>query len=99
MSAKPEIKNKEKYLTLAKKIGQEHIAVLNYSSQPKKRKDILIEGLKLANHTDNVRRYIEPLLELGLLERTIKDRPSSPLQRYFRTEKGSSLLIVLKEQS
>ena len=50
----------------------------------------------MANHTDSVRRYINPLLEKGLLDQTIKDRPNSPLQQYITTEKGKKLLKYLQ---
>ncbi|NEM99434.1 RNA-binding domain-containing protein [Pontibacter burrus] len=77
---------------LAKRLEPEHMKVLKYALKPAKRKDILEGVLGLANHTDNARRYIDPLLAEGLLDRTIKDRPSSPLQRYVITEKGRKLL-------
>lgn len=69
-----------------------HLKVLAYASKPVKRKEILEEGLGITNHTKNVKRYIEPLLEMELLNRTIQDRPSSPLQQYVITNKGRDLL-------
>ncbi|WP_181308769.1 RNA-binding domain-containing protein [Rufibacter sp. XAAS-G3-1] len=77
---------------LAKSLQLEHLKVLHYTLKPAKRKEILVDGLGLANHTDNVRRYIDPLLEKGLLDRTIKDRPNSPLQQYITTDRGRELL-------
>ncbi|WP_276499873.1 RNA-binding domain-containing protein [Pontibacter litorisediminis] len=77
---------------LARELEPEHMKILSYALKPAKRKDILEKGVGLANHTDNVRRYVNPLLEKGLLDQTIKDRPSSPLQQYITTEKGRELL-------
>ncbi|MFD3002633.1 Fic family protein [Pontibacter toksunensis] len=77
---------------LAKELQPEHLKVLYYALKPAKRKDILEEALGLANHTDNVRRYINALLEKGLLDQTIKYRPNSPLQQYVTTGKGREML-------
>lgn len=53
--------------------------LLLYASKPAKRKDMLDKGLGISNHTKNARRYVDPLLEIDLLERTIKGSPNSPL--------------------
>lgn len=66
--------------------------MLAYVTKPTKRKEILEQGLGMTNHTKNVRRYIDPLLKEGLLDRTIKDRPNSPLQQYVTTGKGREML-------
>lgn len=83
---------------LKDQLETEHLNVLAYASKPAKRKEILEEGLGISNHTKNAKRYIEPLLEMGLLDRTIKDRPSSPLQQYIITQKGCNLLRHLKKE-
>ncbi|MEP7763102.1 RNA-binding domain-containing protein [Sanguibacter sp. 25GB23B1] len=52
----------------------------------------LLGALGLRNETRNVRRHIDPLLEAGLVERTIPDRPRSSLQRYRITDLGRATL-------
>jgi ATP-dependent DNA helicase RecG len=49
------------------------------------------------NYTDRTkfrRKYIHPLLENGILELTIQDKPNSQHQKYRLTAKG----LTLKEQ-
>jgi len=43
--------------------------------------------------------YLNPLLVNGILERTIPEKPQSPLQRYRLTAKGRALLDKLKENN
>ncbi|MBB6609681.1 hypothetical protein H7F15_01400 [Pontibacter sp. Tf4] len=76
-------------------IGLEIVKILAYATRPVKRKDILEKELGLSNHTDNVRRYIEPLLEFKLLDRTVKDKLSSPAQQYYTTKLGLEILSHL----
>ena len=49
------------------------------------------EMLSFMNYTDRTkfrRKYIQPLLEDGVLEHTIPDKPNSKNQKYRLTEKG-----------
>jgi len=48
--------------------------------------------LHLGHACMNYKRHIVPLLERGLLTRTIPDKPHSPLQRYRLTSQGRALL-------
>ncbi len=52
--------------------------------------------LNIGNHFKNYKNYILPLIDLGLLEMKIKDKPSSPNQKYITTKKGLTLLEILQ---
>jgi ATP-dependent DNA helicase RecG len=48
--------------------------------------------LDLSNHRKNYQKYVEPLINEGLLVRTIPDKPTSKLQRYSTTQKGKNII-------
>jgi len=52
----------------------------------------LLSRLGLSNETRNVRRHLDPLIDAGLVERTIPDKPRSRLQRYRITDAGRAYL-------
>jgi ATP-dependent DNA helicase RecG len=62
-----------------------------------KREDIL-RHIGLTNQTFNYRNYIEPLEKVGLIAKTIADKPQSPKQKYYLTEKGKSLLLAVPNE-
>ena len=92
----PPEKTIEKYLPIAKEITKEQINVLNFVSSPKKKKEILEGCLGLSNQTKNFNTHIEPLLEKGLVQRTIKDRPNSQFQKYLITNVGKIVSYILE---
>jgi len=54
-----------------------------------------VAGIK---HRESFQRnYLDYLLNEGLLERTIPDKPTSRLQKYRLTPKGSALLATLRK--
>ena len=56
-------------------------------SKPRSREDIL-HLIGVTNQSKNYKRYIEPLEIIGLVTKSIPDKPQSPNQRYTLTEKG-----------
>ena len=55
-------------------------------------KEELMSSLGISSQTKNTQRYLLPLLEEGFIERTVADKPTSPLQRYRLTDKGRALV-------
>jgi ATP-dependent DNA helicase RecG len=47
--------------------------------------------LNLSDKRNFNKNYLDPALTLGLIERTIADKPNSRLQKYRLTEKGRQL--------
>lgn len=58
----------------------------------------LMKKLGLSSRKNFVSEYLEPLLNNGLIERTIPDNPTSRNQLYRMTEKGQKLLQDMKEK-
>ena len=59
----------------------------------------LQEALDLKGQANFRDRYLTPVLEVGLIEMTIPDKPKSRLQKYRLTEKGKALLKDLEGES
>ena len=53
---------------------------------------MLREAMGWKDATKFKRKYLNPLIESGLVELSIPDKPTSPNQRYRLTEKGKALL-------
>lgn len=56
----------------------------------------MLAFMELGNRTKFRRKYIHPLLEIGILEQTIPDKPNSHNQKYRLTAKGLKILDSLK---
>lgn len=67
------------------------IRVITYCQIPHSRKEIL-SFLGFANHMDAFRKHLLPIIENGLITKTLPNKPTSSKQRYLITEKGKSLL-------
>ena len=95
VGSKPEKRLIQKYVDTARSITKEQAIVLRHCARPKSNREIQEDALSLKFHTDNFKRYIEPLLGQGLLGRTIPHKPKSPQQKYFVTERGKVCLYII----
>ncbi len=66
--------------------------MLNHCTKEPQSKRELLEAAGFANVYLNYKRHILPLLETGLIERTLPDKPNSRLQKYRLTPKGRAAL-------
>ncbi len=74
----------------------ETIKILIMLEKESLKRSEIMAGLGKLNNTKSVRKYIEPLEEIGWITKTIPDKPNSQLQRYTLTTKGRKLLEELK---
>ncbi|MDR1004507.1 MAG: putative DNA binding domain-containing protein [Prevotellaceae bacterium] len=58
----------------------------------------LLGAVGLKGHTDNKRKYIDPLMEAGLIAFTIPGNPKARGQKYQLTEAGRQKLAALKNK-
>lgn len=79
---------------LLKLIESIYVKVLKYCKQPQSRLAIL-ENIALYNNSRNFDNYIKPLLEIGWLKQTIPDKPRSKNQKYYTTDLGEKLLLII----
>jgi ATP-dependent DNA helicase RecG len=52
----------------------------------------ILEHIGLTKHTKNFKEYIEPMVEMGFLKRTIPEIPTSRNQKYITTIEGNKLI-------
>lgn len=87
-------KSTEKVTKSTKKVTKSFtklIALVDFLKDEKFRHEIL-SFLELDNQTKNFNTNIKPLIENGIIEMGIPDKPNSRLQKYRLTEKGKKLL-------
>jgi len=65
--------------------------VIAFCHEPRTAKEIMAE-LGLRHWKTFQANYLRPLLEAGIIERTIPDKPNSRLQKYRLTKKGEEYL-------
>lgn len=59
--------------------------IRNFCSVPRTAQEIM-DRLGITNQSKNRQKYITSLIEIGILERTIPDKPSDPNQKYRRKQ-------------
>jgi hypothetical protein len=74
-----------------KQILKRMIYTLMYCDVAKSKVEIL-EHIGLKKQTKNFKEYIEPMVELGFLKRTIPEIPTSRNQKYITTIEGNKLI-------
>ena len=52
----------------------------------------LMQAAKQTNRTRFKKKYLDPLMKMGILAMTQPDSPKSPTQKYYLTEMGKALL-------
>lgn len=74
-----------------------HVALLKAAMEPQTRDALqLVAAIRHRQHF--YLEYLRPLLEAGLLERTIPDKPRSPRQRYRTTSAGRTVLANAEKE-
>jgi hypothetical protein len=73
-------------------VSEQVWSLLQACSGPSKSRQALLSSVGLSNAYLNYKRHIAPLLEQGLLEMTVPDKPNSRLQNYRLTEQGRQAL-------
>ena len=69
-------------------LSREDVVLLLYFCDTEKAISDIQRQFKWTNRTKFRNKYINPLLQEGLLEMTVPDKPKSRLQKYKTTEKG-----------
>lgn len=59
----------------------------------------LMNALELKGRDNFLKKYLEPALDLGLIEMTQPDSPKSPTQKYRLTGKGRESLKIIQEEN
>ena len=70
--------------------------ILCFCKEPQSRRDIFTH-IGVIYHSKNYTRFVEPLIDMGLLELTIPDKPKSPNQKFKLTDKGRNLISSNRE--
>ena len=91
ISRKPPGKLSDKYPTSTRQVTQQEAAVLATARNPATRTELQKSaGLRDREHFVNT--CLNPLIEAGLIEMTIPDKPRSSKQKYRLTAKGQAVV-------
>ena len=67
------------------------LMIIDHLQEAKSRLEILTH-IGLINHSKHFDYYIKPLIDFGMIEMTLPDKPNSRFQKYRLTDKGKKLL-------
>lgn len=87
---------KDRREQVGEQVGEQVAVVLRACAGEPQTRRALLSALGLTPVYLNHRRHIGPLLEAGLIEMTLPDKPNSRLQRYRLTRKGRATLDGLR---
>jgi predicted transcriptional regulator len=73
-------------------VSEQVVAILRACAKAPQPKSSLLRTAGLANAYLNYKRHILPLVQDGLLEMTLPEKPNSRLQKYRLTTKGLSII-------
>ena len=68
---------------VTRKLTKKEEDIRNFCSVPRTAQDIM-DRIGLSNQSKNRQKYIASLLEIGVLERTIPEKPNDHNQKYRR---------------
>lgn len=68
---------------VTRKLTKKEEDIRNFCSVPRTAQEIM-DRLNITNQFKNRQRYITSLIEIGVLERTIPEKPNDPNQKYRR---------------
>ena len=69
--------------SVTRKLTKKEEDIRNFCSIPRTAQEIM-DRLKITNQSKNRQKYITPLIKIGVLERTIPEKPNDPNQKYRR---------------
>lgn len=73
--------NQPRVSLVTRKLTKKEEDIRNFCSVPRTAQEIM-DRLKISNQSKNRQKYITALIELGVLERTIPEKPNDPNQKY-----------------
>ena len=77
--------------------NKETVQLINFCSEPRSLQELL-EHMGWRDRTKFRRRFISPLLDKGMIRRTIPDKPSSSNQKYLITDDGIKILEEINKK-
>ena len=76
-------------------LSTKDISILKFCVEPKSRREILEDLLKVSNRTENYKTNVKHLVDDGLIELTNTESLTDPNQSYFTSEEGKIQLIIM----